>query len=140
MHKTLLRSSAAAVACVASIVVLGFMPARAGTGSDRLVRLTRCGPQRTDTASVPTHPYEETATIQAETGQEVSELREIKVVQQDAPVVPRRSSRSDAHAWCGPHTSISVPVLDVAFTHAASDQLPFEPARAPAAGRAPPTL
>jgi hypothetical protein len=137
MYKTLFRSSAAAVACVASIVVLGLAPARAGTGSDRLVRLTRCGPQRTDAASVPTHPYEETAPIEFESGQIVNET---SVDQQDSPVVPRRSTRSAAAAWCGPQVDTSAPVLDTTCTRAVSDHLPFEPARAPAAGRAPPVL
>jgi hypothetical protein len=135
MYKTLLRSSAAAVACVASIVVLGLVPARAGTGSDRLVRLTRCGPQRIDAASVPTHPYEETAPVEFDAGQVVTET---PIVQQDSPVIPRRSTRSAAAAWCGPPAETSAPVPDVITTHTASVPLPFEPARAPSAGRAPP--
>jgi len=142
MNLTRLRYSAAAAACVASIAVLGLLPARAGTGSDRVVRLTRCGPQRTDASTAPAHPYEETAPVSVVASQDIVEVTvvrgEVKVAQADSPVVPRRAPRSTFAAWLGALGKLSPPGPVLSLKLAVNDQLPFDPPRTPADGRAPP--
>ena len=136
MYLILLRSSAVVAACVASIAVLGLMPARAGTGSDRLVRLTRCGPQRTDTSTAPAHPYEETAPVPAATGQSLYDASDS---QQVIPVVPRRPPRSTVAAWWGSVSQGSLPAPVPLLVLSSNSPAPSGPPRAPTAGRAPPT-
>lgn len=143
MNLTRLRYSAAASACVASIAVLGLLPARAGTGSDRVVRLTRCGPQRTDASTAPAHPYEETAPVPVVASQDILEVAvvrgdAVKVAQADSPVLPRRAPRSTFAAWLGALGKLSPPGPVLSLKLAVNDQLPFDPPRTPADGRAPP--
>lgn len=135
MYKTFLRSSAAAVACVASIVVLGFTPARAGAGSDRLVRLTRCGPQRTDATAAPAHPYEETAPLEVVASQN---LQEPKLAPGDRPVRTRRAPRATAAAWWGALAELSSPTHAPPGRIADNSQVLPAPFTAPTHGRAPP--
>jgi hypothetical protein len=135
MYKTLLRSSAAAVACVASILVLGFTPARAGAGSDRLVRLTRCGPQRIDTTASPTHPYEETAPLEVVACQNIPES---KLAPGDSPVRTRRAPRATAAAWWGAIAELPSPAHAPPGPTADDSQVLSPPFTAPTDGRAPP--
>jgi hypothetical protein len=135
MYKTLLRSSAAAVACLASIVVLGFTPARGGAGSDRLVRLTRYGPQRTDTTASPAHPYEETAPLEVAASQDIQES---KLAPGDSPVRTRRAPRATAAAWWGTIAELSSPTHAPPGRITDNSQILSAPFTAPTDGRAPP--
>jgi hypothetical protein len=130
----LLRQVAAGAACVASIAVLGLMPARAGIGSDRVVRLTRCGFQRTDASPAPAHPYEETAPVQVVASQDLPETK----AQGDSPVMPRRSQRAGTAAWWGALALLSPPTHAPPARLADISQVPFRPFTAPTPGRAPP--
>jgi hypothetical protein len=134
MNLSLLRSSAIAAACVATLAVLGLMPARAGAGSDRVVRLTRCGPQRTDASTAPAHPYEETAPVSVLASQDL----DTKVVQGDSPVRARRAPRATAAAWWGALAELSSPTHAPPGRLAATSQIPSSPFSAPTSGRAPP--
>lgn len=139
----LLRQFAAAAACVASIAVLGFIPARAGAGADRVVRLTRGGPLRTEASTAPAHPYEETAPVPVVASQDIFETkaRDAKIeekIQEDSPVMPRRSSRSTAAAWWGALAGLSSPTHAPPGRLADNNQVPFGPFEAPSPGRAPP--
>lgn len=138
MNLKILRSSAAAAMCAAVIASLGLLAARAGTGSDRVARLTRCGPQRTDTTAAPTHPYEETAPVLVTASEHIDGSRETKLGPGDSPVRVRRSPRSTASTWWGALAELASPTHAPPLQRSANDQLPFDLTRAPADGRGPP--
>lgn len=138
MNLKILRSSAIAAVFVAVIASLGLLAARAGTGSDRVVRLPRCGPQRTDATTAPTHPYEETAPVLATAGRSIDGSRDTKLSPGDSPARARRSPRSTASAWWGTLAELAAPGHAPPLQLAIASQLPFDPTQAPADGRAPP--
>ena len=136
MDLTRVRWSAAVAACATAIAVCGLLPVRAGAGADRAVRLTRCGPQRTDATAAPAHPYEETAPLEVVASKNIQES---KLAPSDSPVRTRRAPRATAAAWWGALAELASPTHAPPGRIADNSQVLSPPFKAPTDGRAPPT-